>query len=269
MMMMSLFPGARCSLMLLLCTFIGLAGCERKAAPTAPAVAASLPLYRVCSDAHYAPFEEMDDQQQIHGFDIDLLNAIAERGGFRVKFVHTHWDQLFGALDSGACSILASSISITSERKQRADFSDPYFLSRQMIVVAKGEEDIRSFHDLQDKQVAVQAGTTGDALLQSLLGANNPQIKRFVSMADALLVLEHGGVDAVVGDSGLVINYVKSHRDSGVFAMQDTTRVAPEYYGFAVKKGSAKLLAQINAGLAATKSDGGYDALVKKYFTAN
>lgn len=251
----------------LLVAICGLTACERKA--SAPESPPHVEEYLVGCDAHYAPFEEINDQQQIEGFDIDLLNAVAARGGFKVKFVNTPWNGLFSKLTTGERSILASSISITPERQKQMDFSDPYFLSRQMIAVAKGQEDIRSFHDLQDKRVAVQMDTTGDGMVQSLLGKDNPNIKRFGSMADALKVLESGGADAVVGDSGLITHYVKLHRQSGVFAMQDTTRFAPEYYGFAVKKGNQKLLNQINAGLAAVKSDGTYDAIFKQYFGNN
>jgi polar amino acid transport system substrate-binding protein len=249
--------------LLLLCS---LSACHQAEPKPPAAVDSSQVLYVVGSDADYAPFESLNAKQQVQGFDVDLLTAVAQHGGFRVAFVHTPWDRLFSMLASGERSILASSISITRERQQQMDFSEPYYLSRQMIAVAKGEEEIRSFHDLEGKRVAVQSGTTGDTLIQSLLGHDNPAIRRYVSMADALHVLEQGGADAVVGDSGLVTHYVETHRQSGVYAMQDTTRVAPEFYGFAVKKGNTRLLAQINAGLAAVKRDGSYDALVNKYF---
>jgi polar amino acid transport system substrate-binding protein len=244
----------------------GLAACGKAPVGSASGCSGPEPEYVVGTDAHYAPFEDVDPSSRIRGFDVDLLNAIAAKSCFKVKFVDTPWDRLFASLQQGNLAILASSISITPDRLKMMDFSDPYFLSRQMIVVGKHEEDIRSFNDIVDKRVAVQTDTTGDVFVQTLLGKDNPRIHRFVSMSGALLSLESGEVDAVVGDSGLVTHYVKTHRQSGVYAMQDTGQAAPEYYGFAVRKGNQALLEQINRGLAEVKKNGSYDTLYRLYF---
>lgn len=235
--------------------------------PAVGSTPAGAPLYVVGADASYPPFEYLDDHRAVQGYDVDLLNAVAAAGGFRVKFVDTRWEDLFQALQQGRRDILASSVSITPLRKTMMDFSTPYLLSRQLIAVGRGQDDIRSFHDLKSKKrVGVQADTSADVLAQSLLGKSNPAIKRFGSMTDALLSLETGQVDAVIGDSGMVRFYVKNHRQAGVVVIEDTTYVSPEYYGFAVRKGNPALLERINAGLAAVKASGVYDALNKKYF---
>lgn len=220
----------------------------------------------VGSDASYAPFEFLNDKQQVQGFDADLMTAVAAKGGFKIKFVNTPWEGIFSTLQQGDRDVLASAITITKERRQSMDFSDPYFDARQLIAVAKGVADIRSFQDLKNKKVAVQTGTTGDEVVQKLLGKTNPNIKRFESMPLALKELENGGVDAAVGDNGVVANYVKNNPQNGVSTIEDTTSFAPEQYGFAVKKGNQALLEKINAGIAAVKSDGSYDTIYKKYF---
>lgn len=250
-----------------------LAGCGQKAeAPaagssSAPAAAEnSMPEYVVGSDASYAPFEFQNDKNEIAGFTVDVLNAVAAKGGFKAKFVNTPWEGIFASLGQGDRDILASSITITDERKASMDFSEPYFEARQLIAVAKGVTDVKTFQDLKNKKVAVQTGTTGDEVVQKLLGKTNPNIKRFENMPLALKELETGGVDAAVGDNGVVINYVKNNPQHGISTVEDLQSFAPEFYGFAVNKGNAEVLAKINAGLAAIKADGTYDQIYSKHF---
>jgi polar amino acid transport system substrate-binding protein len=261
----------------MLLSAFALVGCGQKApvaaessAPKAEASAAGgdVKEYVVGTDASYAPFEFQNDKSEIVGFDIEVLSAVAAKGGFKVKFVNTPWEGIFAGLQQGDRDLLTSAITITDERKQSMDFSDPYFEARQLIAVAKGVKDVKTFQDLKNKKVAVQTGTTGDEVVQKLLGKTNPNIKRFENMPLALKELETGGVDAAVGDNGVVINYVKNNPQNGVSTVEDTKSFAPEYYGFVVKKGNAELLAKVNAGLKAIKADGTYDQIFNKYFGA-
>ncbi|MEQ6292515.1 basic amino acid ABC transporter substrate-binding protein [Vogesella sp. GCM10023246] len=259
----------------MLLSVFALAGCGQKqeaqqqaSAPqaAAPAAGGEMKEYVVGTDASYAPFEFQNDKQEIVGFDMDVLTAVAAKGGFKVKFVNTPWEGMFATLPQGDRDILSSAITITDERKQSMDFSDPYFEARQLIAVGKGVADVKSFADLKAKKVAVQTGTTGDEVVQKLLGKTNPNIKRFESMPLALKELEGGGVDAAVGDNGVVANYVANNPQHGMVTVEDTKSFAPEYYGFAVNKGNKELLDKINAGIKAVKADGTYDQIFKKYF---
>ncbi|MTD33924.1 basic amino acid ABC transporter substrate-binding protein [Paludibacterium denitrificans] len=224
--------------------------------------------YVVGTDATYAPFEFQNDKKEIVGFDIDVLSAVAAKAGFKVKFVNTPWEGIFSTLQQGDRDILTSAITITDERKQSMDFSDPYFEARQLIAVAKGVSDIKTFQDLKAKKVAVQTGTTGDDVVKKLLGKTSSNIKRFESMPLALKELESGGVQAAVGDNGVVINYVKNNPQNGISVVADDKSFSAEFYGFAVKKGNKELLAKINSGLKAIKADGTYDSIYAKYFGA-
>lgn len=261
----------------MLLSAFALAGCGQKApeaagasAPMAESSAAGgdVKEYVVGTDASYAPFEFQTDKGEIVGFDVEVLSAAAAKGGFKVKFINTPWEGMFATVDQGDRDILSSAITITDERKQSMDFSDPYFEARQLIAVAKGVSDVKTFEDLKNKKVAVQTGTTGDEVVQKLLGKTNPNIKRFENMPLALKELETGGVDAAVGDNGVVINYVKNNPQHGMTTVEDTKSFAPEYYGFAVKKGNTELLGKVNAGLKAIKADGTYDQIFNKYFGA-
>lgn len=247
-----------------------LTGCGKKeeaAAPTAAAPAApAVHEYVVGTDAAYAPFEFENDKKEVQGFSIDVLNAIADKAGFKVKFVNTPWEGIFASLGNGDRDILISSITITDERKASMDFSDPYFEATQLIVVGKDAQAVSKFADLKGKKVGVQTGTTGDEVVQKLLGKTSEDIKRFESTPLALKELESGGVQAVVADNGVIVNYLKNNADKGLKSVADTASFQPEFYGIAVKKGNTEVLAKVNEGLKAIKADGTYDKIYAKYF---
>lgn len=248
---------------------------EEAAAPaaSAPAPAASVAaapppakVFVVGTDAAYAPFESQNEKGEIVGMTIDMLSAVASKAGVEIKFVNTPWEGIFNSLQQGDRDILASSITITDERKQTMDFTNPYFDAYQLIAV-KANSKVAKFDDLKKLKVGVQTGTTGDEVVTKQQGKNSTNIKRFESTPLALKELEAGGVDAVVADNGVVINYVTNNPGAKFKTVSDKA-FAPEQYGFAVKKGNAELLEKLNKGLADIKADGSYDKIYAKYFGA-
>ena len=256
-----------------------LAACGKKEPAPAAVTAASAPVtasepapappkvYAVGTDAAYAPFESQNEKGEIVGLTIDVVTAAAKKAGVEVKFVNTPWEGIFNALQQGDRDMLASSITITDERKQTMDFTNPYFDAVQLIAV-KSNSKIAKFDDLKKLKVGVQTGTTGDEAVSKLLGKNNTNIKRFESTPLALKELEASGVDAVVADNGVVINYVANNAGAKFKTVSDPT-FAPEQYGLAVKKGNTELLEKLNKGLADIKADGTYDQIYAKYFGAS
>jgi polar amino acid transport system substrate-binding protein len=257
-----------------------LAACGKKEAETPAATSAPAPVAAasaepppppakvivVGTDAAYAPFESQNEKGEIVGLTIDVLTAVAQKAGIEVKFVNTPWEGIFNSLQQGDRDMLASSITITDERKQTMDFTNPYFDAYQLIAV-KQNSKVAKFDDLKKLKVGVQTGTTGDEAVTKLLGKTSTAIKRFESTPLALKELEAGGVDAVVADNGVVVNYVTNNADAKFKTVSDKAFV-PEQYGFAVKKGNTELLEKLNKGLADIKADGTYDQIHAKYFGA-
>ena len=228
-----------------------LAGCGKQDGASSASSAASTPVatarvYVVGTDAAYAPFESQNEKGEIVGFDIDIVKAVAAKSGIDVKFVNTPWEGIFNALKQGDRDLLVSSITITDERKQTMDFSDPYFDAHQLIAV-RADSRVARFDDLKTLKVGVQTGTTGDEAISKLQGKNSTDIKRFESTPLALKELETGGIDAVVADNGVVVNYVKNNSGNKFKTINDAAFV-PEHYGIAVKKGNADLLAKLDQG---------------------
>lgn len=221
--------------------------------------------YTVGMNAEFAPFESQGAGGEIEGFDVDIINAMAKAGGFKVSFKNQPWDGLFASLNHGDFDMLASAVTITDERRQSMDFSAPYFEITQVVLVPKGK-DIKSVDDLKNmNRVGVVTGNTGDLAAQKILGATSPKIARFESLPLVLKEVEGGGVDAVISDSAVVGNYIKNNGDKG-FSMITVPDFEVEHYGIAVRKGDAATLKMVNEALQKIRDSGEYMEIHKKYF---
>ncbi|RME47978.1 MAG: hypothetical protein D6791_04505 [Chloroflexi bacterium] len=225
-------------------------------APAAPAVTKIV----VGTNAEYPPFESVDDAGNIVGFDIDLMNAIAEAAGFEVEYVNTRWDGIFVALASGEFDAVISAATITDERKQTVDFSDPYFNAGQSLAVKIGS-DIKSPDDLAGKRVGVQLGTTGDIWATENTDA---EVVRYDEITLAFQALANGDVDAVINDAPTSADIIRANPEWGVTLVGEP--FTDELYGIAVRKDAPEILAAINEGLAQVRASGKYDEIYNKWF---
>lgn len=256
---------------LLSCSALALAACGGQKTDTAPAASnASAPVaevktFRVATNAEFAPFESLNEKQEIYGFDVDVLNAMAKAGGFSVQFQHKPWDSLLPALNNGDVDMVISGMTITEERKQNVDFSDVYYQLTQ-IILTQPNKDIQTVEDLKKmNKVGVVTGYTGDIAAQKILGATNPIITRFDSAPLMLKEMENGGLDAAIGDSAVVAEYVKNNNNKG-FKMVKVPDFEIENYGIAVRKGDTETLTLLNNALKAIHENGEYAKIEAKYF---
>lgn len=213
----------------------------------------------VCSDVPYEPMEmEGDGPSGYTGFDIELIDAIS--GDLEVVVSDVDFDGILGNLEAGSCDVVASSVTITEERAESVDFTDPYFDADQSLLV-KVDSGITSLDDLAGETIGVQSGTTGEAYANE----NTPegaQIRSFDG-ADALFsAIEAEDVVAVLQD--FPINAYRTTQDDSLEVVETFT--TEEQYGFAVRKGNESLLTFLNDGLGAARDDGTYDDLFETYF---
>src|SRR5699024_6869841 len=190
------------------------------------------------TDATYAPMEYMDDNGEIVGINIEIVNALAEELGIEVEFKNIGWEPLFPAVDNGEVDFAVSSITITEEREESYDFTDPYYIANQLILVPE-DSDVTSFQDLEDKRVAVQINTTGHIVVKDLLGETSTNIVAAETMPLAISEMINGNAEAAVGDNSTVNEYIKNNPDAAVKTVEDDS-FEKEYYGLMVKKGNAE-----------------------------
>ncbi|RMF27494.1 MAG: hypothetical protein D6759_17605 [Chloroflexi bacterium] len=231
------------------------------AAPTKAPAKKEIGKITVGTNAEYPPFEFVDESGNIVGFDIDLMKAIADAAGFEVEFVNTRWDGIFVALASGEFDAVISAATITEERKQTVDFSDPYFNAGQIIAVRADNTDIKGPEDLDGKVVGVQQGTTGDIWVTENTKA---EVKRYDEITLAFQALANGDVDAVVNDAPTSADIIKANPEMNLKLVGEP--FTEELYGIAVRKDFPELLEAINKGLAEVKASGKYDEIYNKWF---
>ena len=212
----------------------------------------------VGSDIPYPPFEQ-GQPGSYTGFDVELLEAVGENIGRKAEFQDTSFDTIFVDLGQGRFDVAASAATITDEREKTVDFTNPYYISEQAILVEKGSP-IDSVEALKDTTVGVQKGTTGQEFADEKAGAS--EVRAFPQGPDAVNALTAGTVDSVVIDIPVAENAVETNDDLEVSAAIPTE----EEYGFAVAQGNEELLDELNTGLKEAIEDGTYTRIYKKWF---
>jgi polar amino acid transport system substrate-binding protein len=219
-----------------------------------------MPTYIVGTEAQFPPFEIVDSKGNVIGFDVDLMNAIAEDQGFKVEYLDQDFAGLIPALQTGNVDIIASGMTITDEREEQVDFSEPYINAGLALAVLTGNEEIQSVDDLQGKTVAVQTGSTGFMKAEELQKAGIiAEIKDFPHVNEAIEELKIGGADAMINDLPVTEAFIAAQPDVIKIVGEPLNS---EDYGFAVRTGNTELLEMINAGLENVKASGKYDELL-------
>ncbi|MEN9934292.1 MAG: hypothetical protein RLZZ387_871 [Chloroflexota bacterium] len=219
------------------------------------------------SDTTYPPMEFVDDNRQIVGFDVDMMNEIGKLINAEVEFrTFPSFDAIFAALANKEFDMVVSAVSVTEERKQIIAFSDPYLSIGQVISVPVGSTTIASVADLTSVElVGVQGGTTGE---QAALEAGVPaeKIKRYDTIDLAFQDLANGAVDAVVADGPPSARYTQQLSDKIMVAGEPFTT---EDYAIALQQGDEELLTAVNAALAELKANGTLEQLMEKWNLAD
>ncbi len=218
----------------------------------------------VGSSATYRPFAYESPTKEIVGYDVDMIKAIAQKAGLQIKIVNTPWTGIFAALNNGDLDLVISGVTINDKRKQSYDFTAPYFEARQLIAVHK-DSPVKSLKDLAGKKIGVVNGSTGDDIASREFGKTNPDIRRFESTPVVISELVNNGLDAAIGDNGVIAFRVQEHKDLKTVSDPSFSK---EFFGIVVKQGNKALLDKLNTGLAAVKADGSYARIYKKWFQA-
>jgi polar amino acid transport system substrate-binding protein len=212
----------------------------------------------VGSDIPYPPFEQ-GKAGNYTGFDIELMEAIGEKIGRKAEFQDTSFETIFRDVAQGKFDAVISAATITEEREKAVDFSNPYDLSEQALLVKEGSE-IKTLEDVGGATVAVQQGTTGQELAKEELG--DSEIRPFPEGPDAVNALKSGTVEAVIIDAPVAANAVEK---SGGIEIAEKIPTEEEY-GIAVAQGDSELLGEINKGLEEVHDDGTYKTIYEKWF---
>ena len=216
----------------------------------------------VGSDTTYPPFETVNDAGEIVGFDVDVVNAICERINCVAEFQTTAWDGIFAAMANGEFDMIASGITITEERAERVDFTEPYHEVNQAIAVRTEDGDL-TLEDFTDGDLLLgsQNGTTNAILAEELVGRDRLRI--YDDFNAAMLALLNGDIDGVMIDDTSADAFIEEYAGEVVASIRDVE--SGDRLGFAVQIGD-ELLDALNAGLQMIKDDGTLDEIRDNWF---
>jgi len=215
---------------------------------------------RVGTNANFPPFEFVNEEMKITGFEIDLLAEIAKKVGFTYEVVDMGFDGLIPALKSGKIDLIASGMSATEERKKAVDFSKAFFNTENVYLKRADDASINSKDDLKGKIVGAQIGTVQELAAKALEGVETSIVEDPLM---EVVALENGKIDAVLLDNFVAYEFLKSHPKLVEFFNEPD---GSEGFSFALDKDkNPELLAKINAAIDELIADGTYDKLLEKY----
>ena len=218
---------------------------------------------RVGTEGVYAPFSYHDPATgQLTGYDVDVARAVADKLGVNVEFVETPWDSIFAALEANRFDVVANQVTITPERQQLYDLSDPYAIGEGVIVTRADDDSITSLDDLAGR-TAAQSTTSNWAQVARDAGA---RVEAVEGLTQAMALLSQGRVDVVVNDSLSIYAYLAETNDTAVKIAATTGERSEQ--GFAARKDSG-MLPELNRAIGELKADGTLAEISQKYLRAN
>lgn len=218
----------------------------------------------VATEGTYRPFSYHEDGSgDLVGYDVEVAEAVAEKLGLEVVFQETQWDAIFAGLDAGRFDVIANQVSITPDREEQYLFSEPYTVSRGVIVVNEGDTSISSFDDLEGKTTA-QSLTSNWNELATESGAN---VEAVEGWAQAVALLQQGRVDATINDQLTFLDYVNTTPDAAIEVAAETDDTSLS--AFALTQDKEALVEAIDEALAELREEGVLAELGEQYFGAD
>jgi arginine transport system substrate-binding protein len=218
---------------------------------------------RFATEASYPPFEFVDSDNKIQGFDVDLANALCKEMDATCTFTNQAFDSLIPSLKFRRFDAVMAGMDITPDREKQVLFSKPYYDNSAIFIAQKGKmADVAA---LKGKRVGVQNGTTHQKFLSDK--HSDITVVPYDSYQNAVLDLKNGRIDAVFGDTAVVNEWLKQNANLAPLGEKVTDK---DYFGtglgIAVRQGNSELQGKFNAALEKIKADGTYKTIYSKWF---
>jgi ABC-type amino acid transport substrate-binding protein len=213
----------------------------------------------VGTSADYEPFEYIDEDGNYAGFDIELMEEVAARLDMELEWQDIAFDGLIGALQSDKIDAIIAAMSATPEREEQVDFTDPYFIGADAIIVAEDSDiTINRNEDMAGYTVGVQSGTIQEEWIDSNIDA---EVARYERAEQAIMDLLSGRIDIVAMDYYAATSFI----EQGGIELALKTEFAGEHMAVAVKEGNTELRDKIDAVIAELQAEGFIEDLALKY----
>lgn len=214
-------------------------------------------------DDTYPPMEFRDDNNNLVGFDVDFITAVAEKMGAEIEFQPVAWDGIFGGLEAGRYDCIVSSVSMTAERMEKFEFTKPYLANGQVIVVKPGDTSITKPEDLAGKKVGVQTETTADQACKKYLEKMQFELTRYDEIIQTFEAMATGRLDCIVVDYAVALEYVTKQPEKYAIT---TTQLTNEPIAVCFKKGNTELRDMVQSAIDELRKEGKLSELSNKWF---
>lgn len=242
-----------------------LAGCNNSSAPAENAeadTATEAPMnIKIATESSYKPFSYTDADGKLIGYEIELVDALCAQMKAECEVISQDWDGLIPGLNAQKFDAAIAGMSITPERKEVVDFSDPYFHSGIILIGKKGDD--LSVDSLKGQPIASQRSTVASQYLQDEHA--DADIKLYDTQDNAYLDLTSGRVRGMMSDKVTGTDWLKTEAGSGYEIKGQEISSDDDAMGIAFRKGDP-LVAKFNAALAELKDNGTYDQITGSYF---
>ena len=219
--------------------------------------------YKVGIEGAYPPFNNKNESGQVVGFDYDIAMALCAKMKAECEVVTSDWDGIIPALNAKKYDFIVSSLSITEDRKQAVDFTDPYYSNKQQFVAKKGVEFKTDIDSLKSKQLGTQRSTQAATWLEDNVGGD---IKLYDTQENAYLDLSSGRVDGLLADKYAIYGWLKDDPAGKDYEFKGKPINEDDKVGIALRKGESDLRTKLNLALKEIKEDGTYKKINDKYF---
>ncbi|XHF43305.1 ABC transporter substrate-binding protein [Metapseudomonas boanensis] len=221
---------------------------------------------RIATEGAYPPFNYVDSNNQLHGFDVDIANALCAKMKVECELVAQDWDGIIPALLAKKYDAVVASMVITEERQKKVAFTDRYYRTKLAVAVAKGAtvQDTRpeSFKGLV---VGAQSSTTQGMYAEDVFGAAGAEVKLYPSQDEANADLNNGRLDALVHDKFPLLDWLAQDGKDCCKLLGDIQETDDDV-AIAVRQDDNVLRERLNKALAEIIADGTYKQIASRYF---
>lgn len=228
---------------------------------------------KIATNAEFEPFESLDADGNYVGFDIDLINAIAEKIGYEIEFDNMEFDGVLAAVSSGSCDIGLSGLTVNAKRAKSVDFSKAYYQTAQLLIVAANDtyftgttkEDLDK--QLEGKKIGACSGYTGESYAKgnadwNFPGIKDANVKVYENLSLAISDLKNGNLDAILMDGPVAKEAAAQNKD---VAKVIDVPLTVEDYAIAIQKGNTELKESIDKAIQELIDAGEIQKLYDKY----
>ncbi|WP_163580310.1 amino acid ABC transporter substrate-binding protein [Gracilibacillus saliphilus] len=214
----------------------------------------------VGTEGTYAPFTFHNEEDNLTGYDVEVMREVASRLDLEVEFNETQWDSMFAGLNAERFDVIANQVGINEERLENYDFSEPYTYTGAVVVVPANNEEVTSFEDIEGKQSAQSLTSNFNDIAEE----NGAEVIGVEGLAQAIENIKLGRVDLTVNDRLAVLEYINKTGDESVKIAAEEDNVSETAFTF--RKGNEELVEAFNEALADMKEDGTLAEISEEWF---